>query len=240
MQHNDRKVTRGYRRANGRSALRVPKTVIKANCAPYLQRGKPAHRPRADQPRRPHHRRYLRVTVPGHRPVLPARRRRLPTRPAGMGHEDLHAQDAGSQAPLDGDEDGQQVQDHHRHAKRATQVLRSHHRTSRQETTGRTVRRHSTATATKTRSSTDRDPAVSALRPEKNWSPGYERALRALRTDGHRSKCTKSPNSPTSARPGRHSPRGQPVMAARRRKALIVCNPCHDHIHAGNQPPPTP
>ena len=44
VQHNDRKVTRGHRRANGTAGLRVPATVIKANCAPYLQRGKPTHR----------------------------------------------------------------------------------------------------------------------------------------------------------------------------------------------------
>ncbi|MGC9539853.1 reverse transcriptase domain-containing protein [Streptomyces sp. UG1] len=43
--HNDRKVTRGYRRANGTVALRVPKSVIRAKSTPYLTRGKPAHRP---------------------------------------------------------------------------------------------------------------------------------------------------------------------------------------------------
>jgi group II intron reverse transcriptase/maturase len=44
--HNDRKVTRGIRRANGTVSLRVPATVIKAKSAPYLTRGKPARRPR--------------------------------------------------------------------------------------------------------------------------------------------------------------------------------------------------
>jgi group II intron reverse transcriptase/maturase len=44
--HNDRKVTRGIRRANGTVSLRVPATVIKAKSAPYLSRGKPARRPR--------------------------------------------------------------------------------------------------------------------------------------------------------------------------------------------------
>lgn len=42
--HNDRKVTRGYRRANGTIALRVPRSVIKSKSTPYLRRGKPAHR----------------------------------------------------------------------------------------------------------------------------------------------------------------------------------------------------
>ena len=44
--HNDCKVTRGIRRANGTVSLRVPATVIKAKCAPCLARGKPARRPR--------------------------------------------------------------------------------------------------------------------------------------------------------------------------------------------------
>jgi group II intron reverse transcriptase/maturase len=42
---DDRKITRGQRELNGTVQLRVPKTVIKAKCAPYLRRGKPASRP---------------------------------------------------------------------------------------------------------------------------------------------------------------------------------------------------
>jgi group II intron reverse transcriptase/maturase len=44
--HNDRKVTKGIRRANGTVSLRVPAPVIKARAAPYMARGKPARRPR--------------------------------------------------------------------------------------------------------------------------------------------------------------------------------------------------
>ncbi|MFD5430253.1 reverse transcriptase/maturase family protein [Streptomyces sp. NPDC127084] len=43
-QHNDTKKTGRYRRVNGQVALRVPRDVIKAKCAPYLFRGKPARR----------------------------------------------------------------------------------------------------------------------------------------------------------------------------------------------------
>jgi group II intron reverse transcriptase/maturase len=43
--HNDRKVTRGRRSANGIVSLRVPESVIKAKKAPYLSRGKPERRP---------------------------------------------------------------------------------------------------------------------------------------------------------------------------------------------------
>ncbi|MGC0373036.1 reverse transcriptase domain-containing protein [Streptomyces sp. SAI-229] len=41
-QHNDTKKTGRYRRINGQIALRVPRDVIKAKCAPYLARGNPA------------------------------------------------------------------------------------------------------------------------------------------------------------------------------------------------------
>ncbi|MPY57181.1 maturase [Streptomyces spongiae] len=41
-QHNDTKKTGRYRRVNGQVALRVPRDVIKAKCAPYTDRGKPA------------------------------------------------------------------------------------------------------------------------------------------------------------------------------------------------------
>jgi group II intron reverse transcriptase/maturase len=44
VQHNNSKITEGRRAANGRIGLRVPPDVIKTKCAPYLKRGKPAHR----------------------------------------------------------------------------------------------------------------------------------------------------------------------------------------------------
>jgi group II intron reverse transcriptase/maturase len=42
VQHNDSKTTRRRRTVNGQVALRVPLDVIKAKSAPYLRRGKPA------------------------------------------------------------------------------------------------------------------------------------------------------------------------------------------------------
>jgi hypothetical protein len=46
VQHCDAKRTRGRRAANGKIALRVPPDVVKAQCARYRQHGKPWHRPR--------------------------------------------------------------------------------------------------------------------------------------------------------------------------------------------------
>ena len=45
VQHSDTKITRGRRSANGVIALRVPIDVIKAKRAPYRKQGKPWHRP---------------------------------------------------------------------------------------------------------------------------------------------------------------------------------------------------
>ena len=46
VQHNDTTRTAGRRSANGSIALRVPPDVVKAQCAPYRQHGKPWHRTR--------------------------------------------------------------------------------------------------------------------------------------------------------------------------------------------------
>lgn len=43
--HADHMITNDRRTVNGKIGLRVPLPVIKTQCAPYLTRGKPAHRP---------------------------------------------------------------------------------------------------------------------------------------------------------------------------------------------------
>lgn len=45
VQHCNTRITRGHRVVNGMIALRVPPDVIKAKCAPYRHQGKPWHRP---------------------------------------------------------------------------------------------------------------------------------------------------------------------------------------------------
>jgi group II intron reverse transcriptase/maturase len=44
IQHANEKISSGYRGANGVVALRVPRDVVTAKCAPYSMRGKPAPR----------------------------------------------------------------------------------------------------------------------------------------------------------------------------------------------------
>jgi group II intron reverse transcriptase/maturase len=43
--HANRKIVKGRRAANGAISLHVPRVVIKAKCARYMERGKPARRP---------------------------------------------------------------------------------------------------------------------------------------------------------------------------------------------------
>jgi group II intron reverse transcriptase/maturase len=50
VQHCNTKITRGRRSANGGIALRVPPDVIRAQCARYRKHGKPWHRPRLQNP----------------------------------------------------------------------------------------------------------------------------------------------------------------------------------------------
>ena len=65
---------RNRRSVNGTVVLHVPAAAVKAKSAGYLSRGKPACRNPDDQRGRLQHRRSIRGRVPGHRPVLPARR----------------------------------------------------------------------------------------------------------------------------------------------------------------------
>jgi hypothetical protein len=46
VQHNSTKITSGRRSVNGVIALKVPRDVIRAKCAPYRKKGKPWHRSR--------------------------------------------------------------------------------------------------------------------------------------------------------------------------------------------------
>ena len=72
VQHSSTRLTKGRRTVNGKVALRVPKDVITAKCAPCRHQGKPWHRPPAAEPGRLRHRPDLRSRIPGHRELLPA------------------------------------------------------------------------------------------------------------------------------------------------------------------------
>ena len=128
VQHADHKVTGKRRSINGVVGLRVPRDVIKAKCAPYLKLGKPE---RLNQM-------VNETTTRSSGPTVRSTGGWWSTTcwpvtstdsTGWMGGEDLHAQDAGLQARLDGDPDGGPLQDHHHDTVRAAQVFRGQRRT---------------------------------------------------------------------------------------------------------------
>ena len=184
------------------------------------------------EPGRPPDHQHLRRGIPGHRPVLPARRECLPAAPAAAGRRAVHAQDARREAPLHGGENGPQVQGRDRHPARAPDLLRGPAGTAGQETTGRTVRRHPAQTASQ--SGPHRPPARTPSAPEGGHYPAPARRMRMVPAPAHRWKPTRSARSPTSpASQAASSPPGRAQMAKMRRKTLIVCARCHQAIHHG-------
>jgi hypothetical protein len=110
------------RSINGTVGLRVPRDVIKAKSAPYLKLGKPE---RLNRMVNEDDHTIVRTYSAHYRGLveyyLPAGDVHRPNRLEG--DEDLHAQNAGLQARLDGDQDGGPLQDHHRHPVRAAPMF---------------------------------------------------------------------------------------------------------------------
>ncbi|MGH3609171.1 MAG: hypothetical protein ACRDRD_13915 [Pseudonocardiaceae bacterium] len=62
-----------------------------------------------------------------------------------------------------------------------------------------------------------------------------------MRTLPHQRQGTSPPRRQThrARTPRPDQPAWDKLMATRRRKTLVVCTPCHDHIHAQQPPAPT-
>ena len=99
-----------------------------------------------------------------------------------------------------------------------------------QEAAGRHVRWYSAQAAE------ERDPAgprssPSDLPPQRAGPPAPGGTVRALRASGRRCACTRSASSPISTSPDSRQPEWVQIMARRRRKTLVVCEPCYASIH---------
>ena len=166
----------------------------------------------------------LRGRVPGHRPVLPARRRRLSTRPAALGHGDLAAEDAGRQVRLVGVEDGPQVRGHDRDAARAAQMPAGQRRPRRghashwsQRSVVSRSRRQKNAVLR------DREPVPATAR-RKELIHRLLAGRCELCGQADQVRCTRSASSQISTSPdSQTNPNGCRIMAKRRRKTLVVC-----------------
>ena len=134
----------------------------------------------------------------------------------------------GRQTPLDGDDDGPQVSNHHCHTARTSTVLPGQRRKNRQAAAGRTVRRHSATAAI------DGDPDRPPRRPRATRRKGKEliSRVRAGRCELCEQRAEMHVHHVRAladlTQPGRPQPAWAQLMAKRRRKTLVVCRPRHD------------
>jgi hypothetical protein len=228
--HCDTKLTSGRRAANGKIALRVPPDVIKAQCARYRNHGKPWHRPRLQNLDD-----YDIVRIYG-------------AEYAGVVNYYLLAQDVWRLHTL------------HWHAQTSMlKTLAAKHRSTvttmaarhqakvttddglrtcfeaRREREGKPdlVARFGGIILRQDRRAVITDPApVPVPYPPKELI----RRLRGRQCElcGHGVTVAVHQVAGLSqlGRPGPGQPAWAALMAAMRRKTLIVCAPCHDHIHA--------
>jgi len=238
VQHNDRHLNGAQRQANGAIRLRVPRQVIKAKSAPYLQRGQPArHDPlvSADD--------YTIVATFGARYrgivqyyLLAGDVYRLShlrwvmetsmlKTLAGKHHSTVGKMAARYKAKIDTP-----------YGKRAcfeAVVQRAGHRPLVARFGGIPLKRQRTA----------------VLTDRYNHPGAYTHAYKELIVRLRRNRCEICGQTDRTqvhhvrkladlSKPGQPQPAWAQIMARRRRKTLVVCQPCHDHIHCGHPAAP--
>ena len=230
VQHCDTKRTSGRRAANGKIALRVPPDVVKAQCARYRQHGKPWHRSRLQNLDD-----YDIVRVYG-------------AEYRGVVNYYLLAQDVWRLHAL------------HWHALTSMlKTLAAKHRSSvakmaarlrakvitgdgprtcyearlRREGRRELVARFGGIVLRQDRRAVIRDPApVPARLPRKELICRLRRRWCELCETGATVAVHQIAGLSQLGKPGPGQPAWAAVMAKMRRKTLIVCAPCHEHIHA--------
>ena len=233
VQHADHKIT-GGRGINGAIGLRVPTDVIKAKCAPYLKRGKPA--PRTHLVNDDDHT-IIATYGAEYRGLVNYyllagdvwRLNRLRWVMETSMLKTLackHRSSVSKMAPATRPPS---------HTARAAHVLAGQRRTRRQDTVDRTfggipLKRQKKAVLT------DRQPAPVTVRRKELIDRLLAGRCELCDTPA-RWKFTTSASSPTSPSRGSHSRHGHNSWP-KRRKTLVVCAACHATIHARQPPRP--
>jgi len=229
--HCDHKISGGRRGVNAKLALRVPQTVIKAKCAPYLARGKPVDRPELlglDD--------HLIVGTYG-------------AEYRGITQYYLLAGDVWRWNRLRWVAETSMLKTLARKHRSTVQKMAARHKTviqtphgprvcfeARAEREGRKplvarfggipLKRQDKAVLT------DREPEP----PTRRTGSELVRRLRAQRCEWCERRAQVHVHQVRSladlARPGQPQPAWAQIMAKRRRKTLVVCSGCHDIIHA--------
>ena len=230
VQHCDTKLTNGCRSANGRIALRVPRDVIKAKCAPYRRRGKPWHRPGLQN-------------LPDYDIV-----RIYGAEYRGIVNYYRLAQDVWRLSTL-----------HWNAETSMLKTLAAKHRSSVTKMAARHKAKIKTSDGTRTcfearkrrtgkpdlvarfggiplrpdRRAVIRDPAPApAAVPRKELIHRLRNRRCELCEHGTTVAVHQVAGLASLGKPGQGQPAWAALMAKKRRKTLIVCAACHDHIHA--------
>jgi len=230
VQHCNTKLTGGCRSANGTIALRVPPDVITAKCAPYRRRGKPWHRP---QLQNLHDYDIVRIYGAEYRGIVNYYRL---------------AQDVYRLHPLRWNAETSMLKTLAAKHRSAVTTMAARHKAkietrdgmrtcfeARKRRTGKPelVARFGGIPLRRDRRAVIRDPAPApAVIPRKELIHRLRKRRCELCEHGTTVAVHQVTGLASLGRPGPGQPAWAALMANKRRKTLIVCTDCHDHIHA--------
>jgi group II intron reverse transcriptase/maturase len=230
VQHCNTKLTNGCRSANGGIALRVPPDVITAKCAPYRHRGKPWHRP---QLQNLHDYDIVRIYGAEYRGIVHYYR-------LAQDVYRLHALRWNAETSLLKSLAAKHDSSVSKTAARykAKVLTRDGLRTcfearKRREGKPDLVARFGGIPLTRDRRAVIRDPApVPVTVPRKELIHRLRTGRCELCEHGATVAVHQVAGLTSLGRQGPGQPAWASLMAKTRRKTLIVCASCHDHIHA--------
>jgi hypothetical protein len=230
VQHCNTKLIGGRRTANGTIALRVPLEVITANCAPYRRRGKPWHRPPLQNL---HDYDIVRIYGAEYR---------------GIVHYYRLAQDVYRLHVLRWNAETSLLKTLAAKHRSSVTTMAARHQTkievsdgmrtcfeARQQRVGKPdlVARFGGIPLRRDRRAVIRDPAPTpAVIPRKELIHRLRTRRCELCEHGTTVAVHQVAGLASLGRPGPGQPAWATLMANMRRKTLIVCADCHDHIHA--------
>jgi len=230
VQHCNTKLTGGCRSANGTIALRVPPDVIRAKCAPYRRRGKPWHRP---QLQNLHDYDIVRIYGAEYRGIVNYYRL---------------AQDVYRLHPLRWNAETSMLKTLAAKHRSAVTTMAARHKAKIETSDGmRTcfearkrragkpelVARFGGISLRRDRRAVIRDPAPApAVIARKELIHRLRKRRCELCEHGTTVAVHQVAGLASLGRPGPGQPAWAALMANKRRKTLIVCTDCHDHIHA--------
>jgi group II intron reverse transcriptase/maturase len=230
VQHCDTKLTNGCRSANGGIALRVPLDVIRAKCASYRRRGKPWHRPQLQN--LPDYD-IVRIYGAEYRGIVNYYRFAQDVWRLGVLRWNAETSLLKTLAAKHDSSVSKTA------ARYKAKVLTGHgmrtcfEARKRREGKPDLVARFGGIPLTRDRRAVIRDPApVPATVPHKELIYRLRTGRCELCEHGATVAVHQVAGLTSLGRPGPGQPAWASLMAKMRRKTLIVCASCHDHIHA--------